>query len=88
MNFARVTAWDNLLLAWRKAALGKRGKYSVAAFEHRVADRLLALKDALEAGAWRPGKYVHFYSTSTSPSAAESAPRRSATASCTTRSAT
>lgn len=61
VNFARVTAWDNLLLAWRKAALGKRGKYSVAAFEHRVADRLLTLKDALEAGAWRPGKYVHFY---------------------------
>lgn len=61
MDFARVTAWDNLLLAWRKAALGKRGKSSVATFEHRVADRLLALKDALEAGAWRPGGYVHSY---------------------------
>lgn len=57
----KVIAWENLLLAWRKAARGKRGKPGVAGFEHQVADRLLALQSALRAGTWRPGGYVHFY---------------------------
>jgi RNA-directed DNA polymerase len=61
MEFGRVTAWDNLLRAWRQAARGKRGARSVAAFEHQVADRLLALQEELLAGDWRPGPYVHFY---------------------------
>lgn len=56
-----VTAWSNLLAAWRKAARGKRGKPGVAGFEHQVADRLLALQSELRAGTWRPGGYVHFY---------------------------
>jgi hypothetical protein len=42
-----VTAWENLLLAWHKAARGKRGKPGVAAFEHPMADRLLLLQSAL-----------------------------------------
>jgi len=56
----QVAAWDNLLLAWRKAALGKRCNRGAAAFEHQVADRLLALRARLLNGAWRPGGYVHF----------------------------
>ncbi len=56
-----MIAWENLLLAWRKAARGKRGKPGVAGFEHQVADRLLALQSVLRAGTWRPGGYVHFY---------------------------
>jgi len=56
----QVAAWDNLLLAWGKAARGKRGKPKVAAFEHQVADRLLALQSRLQDGSWRPGGYVHF----------------------------
>jgi len=59
--FERVCAWDNLLLAWRKASRGKRGLPSTAAFEHRLADRLLALRDELAAGRYRPGTYTHFY---------------------------
>jgi len=55
-----VSAWDNLLLAWQKASRGKRGKPGVATFEHRLADRLLVLQDALRDGTWRPGGYVHF----------------------------
>lgn len=47
--------------AWRKAALGKRGKGAAAAFEHRLADRLLVLQQALEDGSYRPGPYTHFH---------------------------
>lgn len=50
----------NLLLAWRNAARGKRGKRSVAAFEHQAADRLLEIQSALRSGEWQPGEYVHF----------------------------
>jgi hypothetical protein len=59
--FERVCAWDNLLLAWRKASRGKRGAPSTAAFEHRLADRLLALRDELAEDKYRPGAYTHFY---------------------------
>jgi RNA-directed DNA polymerase len=60
VTLEQVAAWDNLLLAWRKAAGGKRGSRGAAAFEHQVADRLLALQAELSDGAWRPGGYVHF----------------------------
>jgi retron-type reverse transcriptase len=60
ITLERVSAWDNLLLAWQKASRGKRGKSGVAAFEHRLADRLLVLQDALRDSTWRPGGYVHF----------------------------
>jgi retron-type reverse transcriptase len=56
----QVYAWENLLLAWRKAARGKRGTPGVAAFEHQVADRLLDLQRRLTEGTWKPGGYVHF----------------------------
>ena len=31
-----IHTWDNLYLAWRRAARGKRGHANVAAFEHRL----------------------------------------------------
>ncbi len=52
--------WSNLLVAYRKAAKGKRGKGSAAAFEHQVADRLLELQRELTDFSYRPGGYVHF----------------------------
>ena len=45
--FSTLTGWDNLLLAYRKAARGKRGKPNVAAFEHRLEDNLCQLQDEL-----------------------------------------
>jgi hypothetical protein len=48
-----LCSWDNLLLAYRKAALGKRGTPAVAAFEHRLEDNLCDLRDDLLA-ALRP----------------------------------
>ncbi|MEZ5402179.1 MAG: reverse transcriptase domain-containing protein [Bryobacteraceae bacterium] len=61
MTLAHVAEWENLLLAWRKAARGKRGKPSVAAFEHQAADRLIDIQHALLRGQWKPGPYVHFF---------------------------
>ena len=60
MTIEKVAAWENLLEAWSRAARGKRGKRNTAAFEHQLADRLLALQSSLLAGTWRPGGYVHF----------------------------
>ena len=58
--FASIVEWDNLWLAFRKAAKGKRGTASAAGFEYQVADRLLALQDELTARTYRPGSYRHF----------------------------
>jgi retron-type reverse transcriptase len=58
--FDAITSWDNLLLAYRKAARGKRGKASTARFEHQLADRLLTLQLDLVGRTYRPGRYVHF----------------------------
>ena len=48
------------MLAFRKAARHKRGKSSVARFEHQFAERLLLLQSELEMRAYQPGGYVHF----------------------------
>jgi len=60
-TYRRICAWENLLQAYRKAARGKRSHRAPAAFEYRLADRLLALKHQLEQGSYRPGPYVHFH---------------------------
>jgi RNA-directed DNA polymerase len=59
--FERLTGWGNLLQACHQAARGKRCTVSVARFEHGVADRLLALQEALRTRRYRPGPYVHFH---------------------------
>lgn len=58
--FDAITSWDNLWLAFRKAARGKRRGASAAGFEHQVADRLLALQVELRTKTYRPGAYCHF----------------------------
>jgi retron-type reverse transcriptase len=58
--FASIVEWDNLWLAYRKAAKGKRSTASVARFEFQVADRLVELQDELTAKTYRPGPYTHF----------------------------
>ena len=59
--FDAITDWDNLWRAYGQAARGKRGRASAADFEHRVADRLIALQDALRSKTYRPGAYCHFF---------------------------
>ena len=58
--FASITEWDNLWLAYRTAAKGKRSSNSVARFEFQAADRLVELQDELRAKTYRPGPYTHF----------------------------
>ena len=55
-----VVAWDNLWLAYRKAAKGKRSAVSTARFEYQVADHLVGLQTELSDRTYRPGPYVHF----------------------------
>ena len=59
--FNTLTSWDNLLLAYQKAAKGKRGHPNVAAFEHRLEDHLLELQAELRAKTYRPGAYASFH---------------------------
>jgi len=59
--YTQLHAWDNLLLAYRRAAKGKRGHANVAAFEYRLEDNLLALQDELQTQTYQPGAYTSFY---------------------------
>jgi hypothetical protein len=56
-----LTDWDNLLLAFRRAAKGKRSASSVADFEYRLEDNLLGLRAELLQGRYTPGGYTRFY---------------------------
>jgi len=59
--FAALCDWSQLHRAWQRASAGKRQRGSTAAFEHRLADHLLALADDLRSGTWRPQPYTHFW---------------------------
>lgn len=59
--FAALTSWDNLRLAYQRAALRKRGRPNVAAFEYRLEDNLIQLQADLRTGLYRPGPYHSFY---------------------------
>ncbi len=58
--YEKLISWHNLLVAYSKAAKGKRGKANVAAFEHRLEDNLLRLQAELENKTYKPGGYVCF----------------------------
>lgn len=53
----RIVAWENLLLAARKARRGKRDRAAVQRFEFDLEGHLLRLRDELEAGAYVPGEF-------------------------------
>lgn len=59
--YQQLYSWDNLLLAYRKAAKGKRGKPPAAEFEYRLEDNLLQLADELRTKSYQPGDYHSFY---------------------------
>ncbi len=61
MSYTSLCTWDNLWLAYRKAAKGKRGGLPAATFEHQVADKLVQLQDDLRQKTYRPGDYHHFF---------------------------
>jgi len=57
----KVIAFDNLKLAYQKAARGKRGKAATAEFEYYLETNLSKLQEELRTGNYQPGKYVSFY---------------------------
>ena len=57
----QLCSWDNLLLAYRRAAKGKRGHVNVASFEHHLEDNLTALRTELLGKIYRPGSYTSFW---------------------------
>ena len=48
----QLYAWENLLLAWRKARKGKRGRSPAATFEWNLAENLLTLQAELAAQSY------------------------------------
>jgi len=58
--YPKVYAWENLLLAWRKARKGKRGHPPAATFELNVAENLLEIQRELIEKSYEPGAYVSF----------------------------
>ena len=58
--YHQVYDWDNLLLAWRKARKGKRGKPPAARFEQNAGEYLLTIQHELENKTYAPGPYVSF----------------------------
>ena len=59
--YADIYAWENLYLAYRKAARGKRGRGPAAGFEYRLEDNLFQLQEELLAESYQPGQYVNFF---------------------------
>lgn len=59
--YEQLCSWNNLLLAYRRASKGKRGRPPVAAFEYRLEDNLLQLQQELVGKTYRPGPYASFY---------------------------
>lgn len=59
--YAKIYRWENLLLAYNKAAKGKRGQSYVADFEHRLEENLLTLQHELATQTYQPGPYSSFH---------------------------
>jgi RNA-directed DNA polymerase len=57
----QVIAFDNLWLAYRKTARGKRGLPAAASFELELEVNLIHLHQDLIQGAYQPGPYISFY---------------------------
>lgn len=58
---SQLHTWENLLLAYSRAARGKRGRETTAQFEFYLADNLLELQAALREKTYQPGMYRSFY---------------------------
>jgi len=55
-----LISFENLYLAYRKAARGKRSKPAAAGFEFGLEENLLALRQELREGRYQPGRYASF----------------------------
>jgi retron-type reverse transcriptase len=74
--YPQITAFENLYPAYKKAARAKRGKADVAAFEFRLEENLMQLKDELENQTYQPGGYHNFRIQDPKPRLISAAPFR------------
>ncbi|MDX1654599.1 MAG: RNA-directed DNA polymerase [Candidatus Competibacteraceae bacterium] len=72
----QILTFDNLLLAFRKARRGKRGRPEVADFELDLEGNLLRLQEELAEGRYRPGRYRLFLIYDRKPRRIAAAPFR------------
>jgi retron-type reverse transcriptase len=59
--YPSITRFDNLHLAYKKAACGKRGKPQTAEFDYELEANLIRLQRELRSRRYRPGAYCSFY---------------------------
>jgi len=59
--FEQIIAFENLLVAFKKASKGKRSKPAVATFEVNLENELLQLERELRQKTYCPGSYRSFY---------------------------
>ncbi len=71
-----VTSWENLLLAARKARRSKRDRSAVQRFEFGLEAELLALRQELREGSYRPGYFTTHWITRPKPRLISAAPYR------------
>ncbi len=58
--YVQITEFENLRLAFKNAARGKRSHWNVASFEYDLEKNLLELQMELETQTYEPGKYHNF----------------------------
>jgi RNA-directed DNA polymerase len=59
--YRQIVTFENLFMAYRKAAKGKRGQPNVARFEFDLEANLLRLQAELQDRTYRPGAYYSFH---------------------------
>ena len=74
--YPQICTFENLFLAYRAAARGKRGKAEVAAFERELEPNLFRLQEELLAQTYQPGSYTHFPIRDPKPRIISAAPFR------------
>ena len=74
--YSLITDFENLRLAFKAAARGKRRHPDVAAFEYDLERNLLSLQADLRAQTYAPGAYHHFHIYDPKPRLISAAPFR------------
>jgi hypothetical protein len=74
--YPQICTFENLFLAYRAAARGKRGKAEVAAFERELEPNLFRLQEKLLTQTYQPGSYTHFPIRDPKPRIISAAPFR------------
>ncbi|MBN1147367.1 MAG: group II intron reverse transcriptase domain-containing protein [Anaerolineales bacterium] len=74
--YPQIVEFENLRLAFKRAARGKRSRPDVADFEYHLEENLLALQDELLGEIYRPGSYYNFRIYDPKPRLISAAPFR------------